>query len=88
MATTVPSGATISLIVPETGEGSSTLTLSVLTSTMGSYFSTRSPGCLSQRSMVPSVTVSPTWGMVKSIAIRRLRLSVNRYACRSLQASA
>ena len=63
--TVSPSWTRISLKVPETGEGSSTFTLSVLISTIGSYLSTGSPGFLSQRSMVPSVTVSPTSGMVR-----------------------
>ena len=43
-----------------TGDGSSTFTLSVLISTIGSYFSIFSPGCFSHLSIVPSVTSTNT----------------------------
>ena len=57
-----PSWAMIRTSSPDTGEGTSMVTLSVTTSTSGSYRSTRSPGCLSHLPMVPSTTLSPTWG--------------------------
>ena len=38
-------------------------TLSVEISSSGSSLSTRSPSFLSQRVTVPSVTLSPSWGM-------------------------
>src|SRR5665213_528354 len=69
VGTVVPSCTSSSLIVPVTGEGTSEFTLSVETSTNASYFSTASPGCLSQRSTVPSVTVSPNCGIVIVVAI-------------------
>src|SRR6476469_3560677 len=62
VGTVVPSCTSSSLIVPVTGAGTSEFTLSVETSTKASYLSTASPGCLSQRSTVPSVTVSPNCG--------------------------
>ncbi len=68
MWTVVPSSAVISLSVPAKGDGISALTLSVVTSTSGSYFSTVSPGCLSQRPIVPSVTLSPSCG-IATVAI-------------------
>ncbi len=49
--------------IPDTGEGISVSTLSVETSRSGSSASTRSPSFLSQRVTVPSVTLSPSWGM-------------------------
>src|SRR5919107_1151294 len=55
-------------IVPATGEGSSALTLSVSTSARGSSISTSSPSALSQRVMVPSVTLSPSCGIVTGFA--------------------
>src|SRR5205823_3674442 len=48
------------------GDGTSESTLSVETSNNGSSASTRSPICFSQRVIVPSVTVSPSWGMFTS----------------------
>ena len=63
-ATVSPSWTLISLRTPATGAGTSALTLSVMTSTSASYFSTASPGCFSQRLICPSVTLSPSWGMV------------------------
>ena len=61
---------TSSRIVPLTGEGISALTLSVAISTKGSYFSTVSPGFLSHSEIVPSVTVSPSCGIVIVVGIR------------------
>jgi hypothetical protein len=73
MGTVSPSFAICSTTVPVTGLGSSTFTLSVLISTIGSYFSIFSPGCFSHFSIVPSVTVSPTSGIVSVNAILRLQ---------------
>jgi len=57
-------------------------TLSVETSSSGSSASTRSPSFFSQRVTVPSVTLSPSWGMDTetdmasrdSFAVRRSQL--------------
>src|SRR5690242_12151785 len=49
---------------PETGEGYSAVTLSVMISTSGSSRLMASPSCFSQRPTVPSETDSPSWGMV------------------------
>jgi hypothetical protein len=62
---TVSSSATVMLLkIPDAGEGISVSTLSVDTSRSGSSASTCSPSFLSQRVTVPSVTLSPSWGMV------------------------
>ena len=61
--TTASSPATISSNTPETGDGISVSTLSVETSSNGSSALMVSPTCLSQRVTVPSVTLSPSWGM-------------------------
>ena len=50
--------------VPSNGDGTSALTLSVMTSSSGSYLSTWSPGCFSHLPIVPSATLSPSWGIV------------------------
>src|SRR5918997_5915891 len=55
-------------ILPATGEGNSALTLSVSTSARGSSISTSSPSDLSQRFIVPSVTLSPSCGIVTGLA--------------------
>src|SRR5918996_1739755 len=55
-------------ILPATGEGNSALTLSVSTSARGSSISTSSPSDLSQRVIVPSVTLSPSCGIVTGLA--------------------
>src|SRR2546425_1073326 len=52
------------LKVPDAGDGISVSTLSVDTSRSGSSASTCSPSFLSQRVTVPSVTLSPSCGMV------------------------
>ena len=62
--TVAPSSARISLRTPSNGDGTSALTLSVMTSSSGSYLSTWSPGCLSHFPIVPSATLSPSWGIV------------------------
>ena len=70
MGMVCPGSTKMSVNTPSTGDGISMLTLSVTTSASGSYFSTRSPTCLSHRSMTASVTDSPTCGSV--ILIRNL----------------
>ena len=62
---TVSSSPTrISCTAPATGDGISVSTLSVETSSSGSSTATLSPTCLSHRVTVPSVTLSPSAGMV------------------------
>ncbi len=61
--TVSPAGTRISRTVPAAGEGTSVSTLSVETSRSTSSSAIGSPGCFAQRRMVPSVTVSPNWGM-------------------------
>ena len=68
--TTAPSSARISRRMPSNGDGTSALTLSVTTSTRGSYLATWSPGCFSHFPIVPSATLSPSWGIV-TLAIGR-----------------
>jgi hypothetical protein len=68
-ATTCPSLAMCSPMLPSAGDGISALTLSVTTSAIDSYLETSSPGCFIQRAMVPSVTLSPSWGMVTVMAM-------------------
>src|SRR5204863_5696963 len=62
--TVAPSSTRISLSTPSNGDGTSALTLSVMTSSSGSYLATWSPGFLSHLPIVPSATLSPSWGMV------------------------
>ena len=62
MGTVSPSCANIRSRMPVAGDGSSMVTLSVITSTRGSYRWISSPGCFSHLPMVPSTTDSPTWG--------------------------
>ena len=59
--------------MPSNGEGTSALTLSVTTSTSGSYLSTWSPGCFSHFPIVPSATLSPSWGIVTLATFAVLR---------------
>jgi hypothetical protein len=63
-----PSAMRISASTPLVGAGTSESTLSVDTSKRGSSARIGSPGCFSQRVIVPSVTVSPSWGIVTSTA--------------------
>ena len=56
-------------MVPAISAGTSAFTLSVTTSKSGSYCSTVSPSLTSQRSIVPSVTDSPSWGILIVVAI-------------------
>jgi len=64
IAMVVPSLTEILISLPSKGEGISALTLSVTTSTRGSSFLTKSPSFLSHRSTVPSVTDSPSCGIL------------------------
>jgi hypothetical protein len=64
LGTVSPSWTRISVSVPSKGDGTSAFTLSVMTSTIGSYLSTRSPTFLSHLPIVPSATLSPSWGIV------------------------
>ncbi len=75
-STVSSSSALISSSVPATGEGISVSTLSVDTSSRGSSTATWSPGCLSQRVTVPSVTDSPSAGRVTEVAMRSFAPSV------------
>ena len=63
-ATVESTPTTIFAITPATGEGISVSTLSVETSSSGSSIATVSPSALSQRVTVPSVTLSPSAGIV------------------------
>ena len=76
-STVSPSGTLISVRVPLTGEGTSESTLSVDTSKSGSSSATVSPTALNHFVIVPSVTVSPSWGIWMSAMGGRL-LEVSR----------
>ena len=65
--TVSPSLARISRRMPETGAGTSALTLSVSTSSIGSNSTTLSPGFTSQREIVPSWTDSPSCGITTRV---------------------
>ena len=89
--TVSPSGTRISVTTPALGAGTSESTLSVDTSKSGSSACTDSPTCLNQRVMVPSVTVSPSCGMVTSTTTSfpgrsRLRLPRGRSPSRRVAA--
>src|ERR671911_2366547 len=62
-STVSPSCTRISDSTPLTGDGTSESTLSVDTSKSGSSSATCSPICLNHLVIVPSVTVSPSWGI-------------------------
>jgi hypothetical protein len=64
--TVSPSATRIATSTPSYGLGISESTLSVDTSNSGSSNATGSPTALSQLLIVPSVTVSPSLGMVMS----------------------
>ncbi len=66
--TVSPSGTTISVMNPPCGAGTSESTLSVDTSNSGSSASIFSPTCLNHFVIVPSVTVSPSCGIVTSMS--------------------
>jgi len=59
----------LELVGEFTGEGISVSTLSVETSTMASSTLITSPTFFNQRVTVPSVTDSPSWGIVTLVAI-------------------
>src|SRR3984957_4297924 len=69
-STVSPSGTRISLRTPAAGEGTSESTLSVETSNSGSSRSTASPTAFIQRVIVPSVTVSPSCGIITSANVQ------------------
>ena len=68
-STSLPSGKLMAVSTPAVGEETSTVTLSVSSSTMGSSAATESPGCLIQRAMVAVVTLSPRVGTLISVGI-------------------
>src|SRR6266542_3678167 len=67
--TVSPSLARISRRMPDTGAGTSALTLSVSTSSMGSNSTTLSPGLTSHFEIVPSCTDSPSCGMTTRVVL-------------------
>src|SRR5579875_2321649 len=69
-STVSPSLTRISVSTPAAGDGTSESTLSVDTSKMTSSSATLSPTDLSQRVMVPSVTVSPSCGITMSANVK------------------
>jgi hypothetical protein len=69
-STVSPSGTKISVKTPAAGEGTSESTLSVETSKSGSSRATSSPTAFIQRVTVPSVTVSPSCGIMTSANVQ------------------
>ncbi len=67
--TVAPSGTNTLSRTPLAGAGISVLTLSVSTSSSGWYSSIASPSAMSHRPTVPSTTLSPSWGMITSVAM-------------------
>src|SRR3954470_9970562 len=65
-STVVPTSTTISDRRPAAGDGTSVSILSVEMSTIGSSYSTQSPGSLRQPTIVPSETDTPICGMTTS----------------------
>src|SRR5215472_17004409 len=65
--TVSPSLASISRRIPDTGAGTSALTLSVSTSSIGSNSTTLSPGLTSHFEIVPSCTDSPSCGITTRV---------------------
>src|SRR6266436_254831 len=55
--------------MPVTGAGTSALTLSVSTSSIGSNSMTLSPGLTSHFEIVPSCTDSPSWGITTRVVV-------------------
>src|SRR6476660_2541696 len=68
-ATVSPSPANCSVRTPATGDGTSTLTLSVSRLAIGSSAATASPGFFNHCASVPSVIDSPSAGTSTSVAI-------------------
>ena len=75
-----PSFARISRRMPVTGAGTSALTLSVSTSSIGSNSTTLSPGLTSHLAMVPSCTDSPSCGMTTRVVLPAIRTPPAREA--------
>src|SRR5438552_11853418 len=73
--TVSPSLARISRRMPETGAGTSALTLSVSTSSIGSNSTTLSPGLTSHFEMVPSCTDSPSCGITTRVVLPAISVS-------------
>ena len=61
------SAAEIARRTPDAGAGISVSTLSVDTSSSGSSAATVSPTCFNHRVTVPSVTLSPSWGITTGV---------------------
>ena len=68
-STVSPSAARTSASTPVAGASISMLVLSVVISTMGSPWVTASPARLSQRTMLPSSMVKPSFGMMTSFIV-------------------
>src|SRR5258706_14785619 len=81
--TVVPDSTRIALSTPLAMAGISVVTLSVSTSKSGSSALMLSPTFLYQLATVPSVTVSPSWGMITSIS----SVSVSSRRAARIQAS-
>src|SRR5436853_2462427 len=73
--TVSPSLARISRRMPVTGAGTSALTLSVSTSSIGSNSTTLSPGLTSHFEMVPSCTDSPSCGITTRVVLPAISVS-------------
>jgi len=78
--TVSPSATRISVTTPLAGEGISVSTLSVEISTRTSSSLTASPTFFAHRRTVPSVTVSPSWGIVTVVDMSLLTLRRPRTA--------
>ncbi len=70
--TTSPSAASSLAMRPLAGAGRSLSALSVAIETIGWSLVTASPSRTSHFAMVPSLTLSPSWGRVTSISMDRL----------------
>src|SRR4051812_30362172 len=68
-STVTPGSTRSSATRPVAGDGTSTSTLSVDTSQIGSSASIQSPGRLRHSMIVPSATETPIWGMVTSTVV-------------------
>ncbi len=79
IATVCPSGTLISRRVPATGEGISASTLSVEISKIGSSRLTVSPTFFIHLVIVPSAMDSPICGMMTSVAIHLLFVSLTSF---------
>src|SRR4051794_13811535 len=73
-STVVPTSTTTSDSRPAAGDGTSVSILSVEMSTIGSSYSTQSPGCLRHATIVPSDTDTPICGMTTSMVTAALVL--------------